>query len=153
MNEKDFKRLIELHSDDLFRYLAKSLGDTELAKDLLQECFLSLWNNREAVDSNKVKSYLFATAHNSMLKAIRHDKVVQSASFETRCVQPYLENSQLIDYLLQSLGEKMRQCLILKDWQGFSIKEIAQIMQMSEENVKINLFRARIKLKELKAKL
>ena len=153
MNEKDFKRLIELHSDDLFRYLAKSLGDTELAKDLLQECFLSLWNHKEAVDGNKVKSYLFATAHNSMLKAIRHNKVVQTATFEGRYEQQNLENSQLIDYLLQSLGEKMRQCLILKDWQGFSIKEIAQIMQMSEENVKINLFRARIKLKELKAKL
>ena len=35
MNEKDFKRLIELHSDDLFRYLAKSLGDTEQAKDAI----------------------------------------------------------------------------------------------------------------------
>ena len=88
-----------------------------------------------------------------MLKAIRHNKVVQTATFESRYEQQNLENSQLIDYLLQSLGEKMRQCLILKDWQGFSIKEIAQIMQMSEENVKINLFRARIKLKELKAKL
>ena len=88
-----------------------------------------------------------------MLKAIRHNKVVQTATFECRYEQQNLENSQLIDYLLQSLGEKMRQCLILKDWQGFSIKEIAQIMQMSEENVKINLFRARIKLKELKAKL
>ena len=88
-----------------------------------------------------------------MLKCIRHEKVRQNAVFNAEPTTDNLENEQLIDYLTSRLGEKMRQCLMLKDWQGFSIREIAEIMQMSEENVKVNIFRARVKLKELKSKL
>lgn len=88
-----------------------------------------------------------------MLKSIRHEKVRQNAVFNAEPTTDKLENEQLIDYLTSRLGEKMRQCLMLKDWQGFSIREIAEIMQMSEENVKVNIFRARVKLKELKSKL
>jgi RNA polymerase sigma-70 factor (ECF subfamily) len=42
---------------------------------------------------------------------------------------------------------------MLKDWQGFSIKEIAEILDISEDNVKVNIFRAKVKLKELKSQL
>lgn len=88
-----------------------------------------------------------------MLKSIRYKRVRQNAVFTAEPTTDKLENKQLIDYLTSCLSEKMKQCLMLKDWQGFSIREIAEIMQMSEENVKVNIFRARVKLKELKSKL
>lgn len=153
VSEKDFQLYVKLHSDGLFRYLIKNLGDSDAAKDVLQDTFLSFWKNGNKVESLKVKSWLFATAHNNMLKSIRRDKVRQSVLFDAEPTADRLENEQLIDYLTKHLGDKMRQCLMLKDWQGFSIKEIADIMQMSEENVKVNIFRARVKLKDLRTKI
>lgn len=153
MNEKEFQLHIELHSDSLFRYLVKNLGDSDSAKDVLQDTFVSLWKHGREIEEAKVKNWLFATAHNNMLKSIRYKRVRQNAVFTAEPTTDKLENKQLIDYLTSRLSEKMRQCLMLKDWQGFSIREIAEIMQMSEENVKINIFRARVKLKELKLKL
>ncbi len=153
MNEKEFQLHIELHSDGLFRYLVKNLGDYDTAKDILQDTFVSLWKHGREIEEAKVKNWLFATAHNNMLKSIRYKRVRQNAVFTAEPTTDKLENKQLIDYLTSRLSEKMRQCLMLKDWQGFSIREIAEIMQMSEENVKINIFRARVKLKELKSKL
>jgi DNA-directed RNA polymerase specialized sigma24 family protein len=38
---------------------------------------------------------------------------------------------------------------MLKEWQGFSVKEIAEILQLSESDVKVNIFRAKLKLKEI----
>lgn len=153
MSEKEFQLHIELHSDGLFRYLVKNLGDYDTAKDILQDTFVSLWKHGREIEEAKVKNWLFATAHNNMLKSIRYKRVRQNAVFTAEPTTDKLENKQLIDYLTSRLSEKMRQCLMLKDWQGFSIREIAEIMQMSEENVKVNIFRARVKLKELKSKL
>lgn len=153
MNEKEFQLHIELHSDSLFRYLVKNLGDYDTAKDILQDTFVSLWKHGREIEEAKVKNWLFATAHNNMLKSIRYKRVRQNAVFTAKPTTDKLENKQLIDYLTSRLGEKMRQCLMLKDWQGFSIREIAEITQMSEENVKVNIFRARVKLKELKSEL
>lgn len=152
MTEKDFKRHIDNFSDDVLRYLAKNMQDTDEAKDIVQDTFISLWENRAKVDNQKAKSWLFTTAHNKMLNALRYKKVRQEAKFEQQIEKNNLENEQMVDYLLKQLPQTMQQCLILKDWQGFSIKEISDILHISEANVKVNIFRAKIKLKSLKSK-
>lgn len=153
MEEKEFERYIHLHADSLLRYLAGNLRDEEAAKDLVQESFIALWQNGEKVEKDKVKSWLFTTAHNRMLKLIRHNKVVREAQTELPTAKTDYENAQLTDRLLSHLGEKQRRCLMLKKWEGFSIKEIAAIMRMSEENVKVCIFRAGVKLRELKDRI
>ncbi len=151
MTERDFKRHIDNFSDDVLRYLAKNMQDTDEAKDIVQDTFISLWENRAKVDNQKAKSWLFTTAHNKMLNALRYKKVRQEAKFEQQIEKNNLENEQMVDYLLKQLPQTMQQCLILKDWQGFSIKEISDILHISEANVKVNIFRAKIKLKSLKS--
>lgn len=154
MSEKEFQQIIELHSDDLLRYLTKCLGDNDTAKDILQDTFLTFWSHKQDIEIPKSKSWLFTTAHNNMLKAIRHKKVRDNTPIPTdNTSKQNLESEQLVDYLLKQLNDRMRQCLMLKDWQGFSIKEIAEILDISEENVKVNIFRAKVKLKELKSQL
>lgn len=151
MTEKDFKRHIDNFSDDVLRYLAKNMQDTDEAKDIVQDTFISLWENRAKVDNQKAKSWLFTTAHNKMLNALRYKKIRQETKFEQQIDKNNLENEQMVDYLLKQLPQTMQQCLILKDWQGFSIKEISDILHISEANVKVNIFRAKIKLKALKS--
>lgn len=153
MTDKEYKEQIDLHADDVLRYLAKNIKDGEVAKDILQDTFVSLWENKEKVEPSKIKNWLFTVAHNNMLKLFRYNKIRQNSFIEENSSESNLENTQLIDQLLKQLPDRMRQCLMLKDWQGFSIKEIAEILDISEENVKVNIFRAKIKLKELKSQL
>lgn len=153
MTDKEYKEQIDLHADDVLRYLAKNIKDGEVAKDILQDTFVSLWENKEKVEPSKIKSWLFTVAHNNMLKLFRYNKIRQNSFIEENSSESNLENTQLIDQLLKQLPDRMRQCLMLKDWQGFSIKEIAEILDISEENVKVNIFRAKVKLKELKSQL
>lgn len=149
MTEKEYRNIVERYSDDIYRYLAKNLQDMDKAKDVVQECFVALWNNRNKVESEKTKHWLFTTAHNFMLKQIRYDKVREREIESDVSTNLNSDNKQLLDYLLSQLNEKMRQCLMLKEWEGFSIKEIAEIMQLSESDVKVNIFRAKLKLKEI----
>lgn len=114
MEEKEFERYIDLHADSLLRYLAWNLRDEEAAKDLVQESFIALWQNGEKVEKDKVKSWLFTTAHNRMLKLIRHNKVVREAQTELPTAKTDYESAQLTDRLLSHLGEKQRRCLMLK---------------------------------------
>lgn len=153
MTNKEYKEQIDLHADDVLRYLAKNIKDGEVAKDILQDTFVSLWENKEKVEPSKIKNWLFTVAHNNMLKLFRYNKIRQNSFIEENSSESNLENTQLIDQLLKQLPDRMRQCLMLKDWQGFSIKEIAEILDISEENVKVNIFRAKVKLKELKSQL
>lgn len=153
MTDKEYKEQIDLHADDVLRYLAKNIKDGEVAKDILQDTFVSLWENKEKVEPSKIKSWLFTVAHNNMLKLFRYNKIRQNSFIEENSSESNLENTQLIDQLLKQLPDRMRQCLMLKDWQGFSIKEISEILDISEENVKVNIFRAKVKLKELKSQL
>ncbi|MBQ1191487.1 MAG: RNA polymerase sigma factor [Bacteroidales bacterium] len=153
MTDKEYKEQIDLHADDVLRYLAKNIKDGEVVKDILQDTFVSLWENKEKVEPSKIKNWLFTVAHNNMLKLFRYNKIRQNSFIEENSSESNLENTQLIDQLLKQLPDRMRQCLMLKDWQGFSIKEIAEILDISEENVKVNIFRAKVKLKELKSQL
>ena len=53
MSEKEYKKIIELYSDGVFAYLVKNLQDRDSSKDILQDTFLSLWNNKEKIEKDK----------------------------------------------------------------------------------------------------
>ena len=82
MTDKEYKEQIDLHADDVLRYLAKNIKDGEVAKDILQDTFVSLWENKEKVESSKIKNWLFTVAHNNMLKLFRYNKIRQNSFIE-----------------------------------------------------------------------
>ena len=55
---------------------------------------------------------------------------------------------QLVRRLVDSLPEKQRTCMQLRDFEGKSYKEVAEILQISEDQVKVNIFRARQTIKQ-----
>lgn len=58
------------------------------------------------------------------------------------------ENKDFINYLTNLLTPIMKECLLLRDLEGFAYREIAQMMNITEENVKVNIFRARVKMRQ-----
>lgn len=72
MTVAEYDKCVHTLSDNLYRFALKSLRDEELAKDIVQESFLRLWENREAVLDGKEKSYLFTIAYRLIIDQARY---------------------------------------------------------------------------------
>lgn len=149
MTEKEYNVCVEEYSDRVFAYLVKNMQDSDSAKDVLQDSFVSLWNNREKVEKEKSKSFLFTVAHNLMMNTFNYNKLRQQPIILEELMENRdFENKDFINYLTNLLTPIMKECLLLRDLEGFAYREIAQMMNITEENVKVNIFRARVKTRQ-----
>ena len=152
MDRNQFNRCVEQYADRLFRFVFSSLRNREQAEDVVQESFARVWEKRKTVEFEKVKSYLFTTAHHAMVDEIRHRQhfasMEEPLSDDAKSVQsPYPDVNDILLKALDTLPEMQRNALILRDYEGYSYQEIGDITGMSEAQVKVNIFRARTALK------
>ena len=154
MNEREYNKCVEEFADKVFKFFVKNLQETFSAEDLTQDVLTALWKNHTQVDFSKAKAYMFVSAHNLMVNF--WDKERKSLEIKNNLsankgiyTETTFENRDLTDRMLENLEESTKECLILRDLHGFSYKEIAEITDTTQANVKTKIFRARIKLKEL----
>ena len=152
MTEKEYNQCINLYADNVYRFIVKNLRHEEDARDIVQTAFEKLWRNREAVENEKSKSFLFTVAYNQMIDHIRKNKRIQlkdDFSEDSRQVQQS-GNSNLKKALMEALNrlnETQRSLVMLKDYEGYSYEEIGEIMGLNESQVKVYLHRARLTLR------
>lgn len=148
---------VDAHADGIYRFAVKHLRDTDIAKDVVQESFARLWQKVDAVDGTKAKSYLFTTAHHIMVDEVR--KGGRSARMEDRHEdlqwgsqgQPDLK--EVLDAALATLSEVQRSVVLLRDLEGYSYEEIAELTRLNITQVKVYIYRGRTALKEYIGKL
>ena len=151
MNTVRYNEVVKEYTGALYKFLYKSLRDKDVVKDVLQDCFLKLWEHRDNVQNDKVKSWLFTTAYHFMLKIIEKNKRnVYSDEPMDILVNPsgQYEAKELVDLLLQKLPPLQKSILLLRDMEGYDYKEIGEILNLNESQVKVYLFRARQKLRD-----
>jgi RNA polymerase sigma factor (sigma-70 family) len=152
MTTKQYNESVDAHSDGLFRFAVKSLRDEELARDLVQEAYLKLWTKLDTVDAQKVKSYLFTAVYHSIVDHSR--KAERHRNFEAQQTSSYDELNTSFDLqehlneALQRLPDVQKTVVMLRDYEGYSYEEIGEITNLSEQQVKVYIFRARKSLKE-----
>ena len=152
MTEKDYNECVNQYADNVYRFIVKNLRHEEDARDIVQTAFEKLWRNREAVEPDKSKSYLFTVAYNQMIDHIRKSKRIQlkeDFSEDVRQVQPS-GNRNLKNALMEALNrlnETQKSLVMLKDYEGYSYEEIGEIMGLNESQVKVYLHRARLTLR------
>jgi len=152
MSEKEYNECVNLYADNVYRFIVKNLRHEEDARDVVQTAFEKLWRNRDVVDANKSKSYLFTVAYNSMIDHLRKIKRIQLKEDFKEDSRIYHKESNNIKAILEvalgKLSETQRSLVMLKDYEGYSYEEIGKIMNLSESQVKVYLHRARLQLKE-----
>ncbi len=151
MTEREYNECVNLHADGVFRFIVKNLRHEEDARDIVQTAFEKLWRNREMVDNEKSKSYLFTVAYNQMIDTIRKNKRVQNKpdlhSENQVQHQPGFQAKKILQEALNRLNETQRSLVMLKDYEGYSYEEIGQIMNLNASQVKVYLHRARLTLR------
>jgi len=152
MTIAEYNRAVDDWADALYRYTLKNLGHAMSAQDIVQDCYEKLWIHRDQVDPLKVKSWLFTTAHHTMVDNIRKRKnetLVESKKLPDRAEeQGYSDLQELMHQAIDKLTEVQKSVLLLRDYEGYSYREIGEITGLSEAQVKVYIYRARIFLKD-----
>ena len=141
MTVAEYDKCVHTLSDNLYRFALKSLRDEELAKDIVQESFLRLWENREAVLDGKEKSYLFTIAYRLIIDQARYKK--RYTGDEPLRIRPDDKS-----HTYSGIAEIQRTLILLRDYEGYSYQEIAEMTSLSIAQVKVYIFRARVALKQ-----
>ena len=151
MTEKEYNECVNLYADNVYRFIVKNLKHEENSKDVVQNAFEKLWINRETVENERSKSYLFTVAYHQMIDHIRKNRriTLQENISEGASItkQPHHNINKILNEALNRLGETQRSLVLLKDYEGYTYEEISRITSLSISQVKVYLHRARIQLK------
>lgn len=157
MTVEEYNQTVDLFSDRAFRFILKNLSDSEKARDIVQDTYEKLWINVEAVNFLKAKSYIFTTAYHTMIDLIRREK--KQGNFDEAKALDYSHDDQysdlkeILDEAVKKLPEDQRAVIMLRDYEGYSYKEIADITSLNESQVKVYIYRARLFLKNYIGKI
>lgn len=151
ISDQDYKLAVREYTKNIFRFLYKSLRDEEAVNDIVQDCFLKLWQNRGKVDPQKVKSWLFTVANNAMLNYLkvsaRNTPLKDDAGIAPVYQQHNFDIKKILEQLLDELPPIQKSIILLRDLEGYEYREIGEILELSETQVKVYLFRGRQKVK------
>jgi RNA polymerase sigma factor (sigma-70 family) len=157
MTVKEYNRSVEEYADSVYRFIRGNLKDEDRANDIVQDSYEKLWRHVAEIDYPVVKSWLFTTAYNNMIDIIRKEKRITSIEpvHENELIYDshYTDLNDILHEALVRLPEQQKVSVMLRDYEGYSYKEIGDITGFSEAQVKINIYRGRIALKNFIGKI
>lgn len=147
MKAEDYNRCVDLHADNLYRFILKHVRDAEFARDIVQDSFEKLWVKLEEVNADKAKSYLFTVGYHTMIDALRRDKkkgeFSEADPLQMSHDHQYSDLNEILHQALDTLPEIQKSVVLLRDYEGYSYAEIGEICRLTESQVKVYIFRAR----------
>ena len=157
-----FSEVYEAWSPLLFRIVYRMTGLREAAEEIVQEAFIKYYERREVLPTDEgLKYWLIRVARNLTLNHEKRrgrerralEKVFhEPAPRSERGALDKLTDAESIDDVqkaLLQLPENLRTVLILKEYAGFAYAEIGRMLNITEGNVKVRVFRARARLAQL----
>ena len=161
MKKISFRTDILPLKNELYRLALRITLNHAEAEDIVQETMIKIWNRREQWDEiESIEAFCLTICRNMALdRQKRMDN--QSATLDEgndRADRSYTANPEehaidrdrveLVKRLIEKLPEKQRTCMQLRDIEGKAYREIAAILNITEQQVKVNIFRARQTVKQ-----
>jgi len=165
----EFARMVEAYYTMIYRLSVKMVGNPQDAEDILQETFIKAYRHLKDFDGrSSLSTWLYRVATNEALMFLRRkrpeqisiDEPVNTDEGEVEPVQVVdwccLPEQELLssearlhlDRAVEELSPSLRVVFVLRDIQGLSTQETAEVLNLSETAVKTRLSRARLRLRE-----
>lgn len=157
MTVKEYNRSVEEYSDSVYRFIRGNLKDEDRSNDIVQDSFEKLWRNVAEIEYPVVKSWLFTTAYHTMIDIIRKENRItyreELGEYEYISERQYSDLNEVLHLALERLPESQKSLILLRDYEGYSYKEIGEITGLTEAQVKVNIYRGRMALKSFIGKI
>ena len=165
MKKVSFRNDVLPLKNELFRLALRITLNRVEAEDIVQDTLIKVWDRRfewESVDS--IEAFSLTVCRNLSLDRLRKKENSNDSLEDVNIAEPVASSNpqdrmiqedrvSLVRQIIDSLPEKQRSCMQLRDFEGKSYKEIAQVLDITEEQVKVNIFRARQMVKQKYLKL
>jgi RNA polymerase sigma-70 factor (ECF subfamily) len=161
-DQKKFRQLMELTSDELLWFAIGFLKNREISEEIVSDVYVSIWNNRAQLESIiNLKSYLFICVRNgclSYLRKVKNEKIISIDSVSefnfVRVEGPendYIEKETIeqIYAAIETLPCKCKLAFTLAKINGLKYREIAEVLGVTEKTVNNHLVLAVKKITEL----
>ena len=159
MSEISFRNDIMPLKNQLYRLALRITLDNAEAEDIVQETLIKVWKQRDRWNEiENIPAFCFTICRTLSLDSIKR-QANQHQSLDNTPVE-HTDNAitpsekaiqrdqvNLVRHIVDNLPEKQRSCIQLRDFEGKTYKDIAEILNISSEQVKVNIFRARQTIK------
>lgn len=153
-----FEKLFREYSDVVYRLCLYKTSNEEVANDLTQETFTRLWKTiSSGSDIENPKSYIYQIARNLIVDFYKSKKAVSldmlaEEGFDQKSEMASAEMVSEVSILkeaIESLDEEFRDVIYMKFVEGFKVKEISAILEISENLVSVRINRGKNMLKNI----
>ncbi len=159
MTHAIFKDTVFCLKDEMYRFAKRFVLSSDEAEDVVQDLMMKFWQKKEELANfGNLKSYALKSVKNECLNRLKHHDVkLGFADFQMHRSELYQVDTnnlkeQIIGFINQ-LPEKQKAVIHLKDVEEYEVSEISEMLEMEENAVRVNLMRARQKVKEQIQKL
>lgn len=160
-NHKAFEYLFNVYRPRLYGYAIRFIDDTEMANDIIQECYLNLWEKRKNLEQTSLTSFLFTMVRNACLNYLKHKSIVENYQIEylaniegeeklyytdfmmnSEYKLLYNELQEQIKQVLDKRPKRSREIFLMSRFQGLKNREISEKLQISTTAVEKHLSKA-----------
>jgi RNA polymerase sigma-70 factor (ECF subfamily) len=144
------ERIYKRHKRDMMTYCAYVTGSRQTAEDIVQEVFVRLIR-RKGEFRTGLKNWLFICARNLCLNHLQRQKVASRVADSPRLRSESAEDHMrvFVEQILGRLEPEERDLILLRELQGYSVRELAELAGVSEEAIRVRLYRIRKKMHKL----
>lgn len=164
----DLEQIYLMFAEPLYFYLLKLTGSHFIAEELVQETFYRATLSLDLYEEEQIKSWLFKVARHAYLDEWRKNKRWQWVPFynhlsnSAEMISPdglpeksviHQEIKEDVIDVMSLLPENYRTIIYLREYKQFSYEDLAGTMDLSLNQVKVTLYRARERFKQLSKRL
>ena len=151
--------------NELYRLALRITLNPAEAEDVVQDTLIKVWDKRDSwQEIDSVEAFSLTICRNLALDRLKkkgndnlsiEEESAEPVSAASNPLEQTLQNDRIeqVRRLINELPEKQRSCIQLRDFEGKSYKEVAEVLGITEEQVKVNIFRARQTIKQRFEKL
>ena len=161
-----YKQLFQSNYKNLVLYAKKFVMDTEVARDIVQDVFIYIWEKRQNINIDRsLSNYLFRAVHNASINFLKRESTKQeyirhflidlnkgsyktAASENAHEIVVHKDLLERIEMIIETLPEQCRNIFKMSRFRGLKNKEIAEIYAISPRTVETQIYRALKVLKE-----